>query len=262
MKNFLSCVVLLLLMPLLFVIFWNGNKAVWGEDKALDTAVSVMLYQSDPQSRNIEALKAKAIVFRSALEKYSAAEWEKLLQAAVSITQEKEYRDRMVLYRQAVEETAQVYATVNGERAVLSYHAVSAGKTRDGHAESSWDRDAPGYMQVFSFTEDYIRHRLFSENVGADAAIHIKTVQKDEADYVQYVQTEQSTFSGEKIRNLLGLSSSCFTIKKEGGRFVFTCYGIGHGYGMSLYGCEILAGQGKSCQEILKYYYPHYVFSF
>lgn len=262
MKNLLSCAVLLLVMPVLFVIFWNGNKAVWGENKTLDTAVSVMLYQSNPQSREIEALKAKAVVFRSALEKYSAAEWENLFKTAVSITQKKEYRDRRVLYRQAVEETAQVYATKDGERAVLSYHAVSAGKTRDGHAESGWDKDAPGYMQVFSFTEDYIGHRLFAGNQGADAAIHIKSIQKDEADYVQYVQTEQTMVSGEQIRNLLGLSSSCFTVKKDGGRLVFTCYGIGHGYGMSLYGCEILAGQGKSCQEILKYYYPQYVFYF
>lgn len=262
MKNLLSCAVLLLVMPVLFVIFWNGNKAVWGEDKTWDTAVSVMLYQSDPQSREIEALKAKAVVFRSALEKYSAAEWENLFKTAVSITQKKEYRDRRVLYRQAVEETAQVYAIKDDERVVLSYHAVSAGKTRDGHAESGWDKDAPGYMQVFSFTEDYIGHRLFPGKRGADAAIHIKTIQKDEADYVQYVQTEQDMVSGEQIRNLLGLSSSCFTVKKDGGRFVFICYGIGHGYGMSLYGCEILAGQGKSCQEILKYYYPQYEFSF
>lgn len=262
MKNLLSCAVLLLLMPVLLVLFWNGNKAVWGDDKAMDTAISVMLYQSDPQSSEAEALKAKAVVFRSALEKYSAAEWEKLLQAAVLITQKKDYRDKKALYRQAVKDTAQVYATWKSERAVLSYHAVSAGKTRDGHVESGWDAEAPGYMQVFSFTEEYILHRLFPENQKTGAAIHITTIQKDEAGYVQYVQNGQAMISGDQIREQLGLSSSCFTVEKEAGRFIFTCYGIGHGYGMSLYGCEVLAGQGKNYQEILGYYYPEYVFSF
>ena len=114
----------------------------------------------------------------------------------------------------------------------------------------------------FFFTEMYIQHKVFPTDAASGAAIHIQDIQTDSAGYVQYVQTEHSMISGEQIRELLGLSSSCFMIQREDDRWIFTCLGIGHGYGMSLYGCEAMAEEGKSCQEILTYYYPQYTFLF
>ncbi len=43
------------------------------------------------------------------------------------------------------------------------------------------------------------------------------------------------------------------------GRFIFTVYGWGHGAGMSQDGAKALARSGKSCNQILTYYYPNTV---
>ena len=43
--------------------------------------------------------------------------------------------------------------------------------------------------------------------------------------------------------------------KNENGTFVFKVYGYGHGVGMSQYGANYLANEGKNYIEILKTYY-------
>lgn len=37
----------------------------------------------------------------------------------------------------------------------------------------------------------------------------------------------------------------------------FLCQGKGHGLGMSQYGAERMAQEGKTAEEILKYYFPN-----
>ena len=80
----------------------------------------------------------------------------------------------------------------------------------------------------------------------------------DETGYVQEVLWGSQKISGDQVREYLGLSSSCFTIEHKDNMWIFTCQGIGHGLGVSLYGCQILAEQGKTYAEILKYYCPAY----
>ena len=288
MKNLLSCGILFFFLPVLLVVFFHGGTAVWGDSQAQDTALMVLLYQNSLQNEELEALKAEAVVFRTILNRYSAKEWHSLLQASVEAEQEKAYIEKKALYAQAIQETANVQIKGNTDDIYLPYHSVSAGWTRDSQmiqleentdhtagddtvrlpgmeavsVESPWDREAAGFQQIFSFTETYIQHKVFPMDAASDAAIHIQDIQTDSAGYVQYVQTDHSRISGDKIRELLGLSSSCFTIQREDDRWIFTCLGIGHGYGMSLYGCEAMAEEGKSCQEILTYYYPQYTFLF
>ena len=62
--------------------------------------------------------------------------------------------------------------------------------------------------------------------------------------------------SGEKFRLLLSLPSACFTIQEEGGEICFSCRGKGHGLGMSQYGAARMAEEGKTAEEILKYFFP------
>ena len=62
--------------------------------------------------------------------------------------------------------------------------------------------------------------------------------------------------SGGEIRKALGLRSSNFDLAYNDGNFTFTVRGYGHGIGMSQYGADYLAGQGKNYKEILLHYYP------
>ena len=70
------------------------------------------------------------------------------------------------------------------------------------------------------------------------------------------VQVADTHLSGENFRKLLELPSACFSMQELDGNLRFLCKGAGHGLGMSQYGANVLAEQGKSCTEILKYYFP------
>src|SRR5699024_12340834 len=49
----------------------------------------------------------------------------------------------------------------------------------------------------------------------------------------------------------LGLKSSDFTIEQKSNHFVFNTKGFGHGIGMSQYGANGMAKEGKTYEEIL-----------
>lgn len=264
MKNFFACVVLFFLLPILSAQCLNEGETVKDSRGTVDEMLSVLLCQNNPADVETEALKAQAVVFRTVMKRYSEREWRNLLQTAVHVKQETAYAEKKELYVQVIQETADVRVEKNKTEVYLPYHQISAGWTRSGNGcisvECAEDMKAPGFQQVFSFKDMYIQQKLFPKDREAGVPIHIQDIQTDAAGYVQSVQTDCTTISGDQIRDLLGLSSTCFTIEKEKDRFIFTCKGIGHGYGMSLYGSQALAEEGKTYLEILRYFYPDYDF--
>ncbi len=63
------------------------------------------------------------------------------------------------------------------------------------------------------------------------------------------------TVSGKELRSLYALRSTAFTAEADGGSVTFRVTGYGHGVGMSQYGANELARQGKTWREILQWYY-------
>ena len=63
------------------------------------------------------------------------------------------------------------------------------------------------------------------------------------------------TVKGTALRTLFGLRSASFTGEAEGDQVVFSVTGYGHGVGMSQYGANALAKEGKSYLDILTHYY-------
>lgn len=65
--------------------------------------------------------------------------------------------------------------------------------------------------------------------------------------------------SGSELRQLLvgrGLYSPQFTIEDKGRTFAITGRGHGHGVGLCQWGSRGQALEGKTCEQILNYYYP------
>lgn len=153
----------------------------------------------------------------------------------------------------------------DGETALAVYHSISAGQTRS--AESMWgeeipylqavasagDRLSPEFVQSQRFAEDEFAEKLGLESDG-DASEWIEKLER-EGGYVTNAVICGKTFSGNEIRDALGLRSSSFEIEYDG-EFTVTCEGHGHGVGMSQYGADYMARQGSSWQEILAHYYP------
>ncbi len=59
------------------------------------------------------------------------------------------------------------------------------------------------------------------------------------------------------IRSILGLKSLLFKVVDNGDKFVLQGSGYGHGIGMSQYGAQQMAKEGKSYKDILAFYYPN-----
>lgn len=60
---------------------------------------------------------------------------------------------------------------------------------------------------------------------------------------------------GTEIRTLFGLRSTCFAVETTEHEVIFHVTGNGHGVGMSQYGANTMAKEGKTYQEILTWYY-------
>jgi stage II sporulation protein D len=72
---------------------------------------------------------------------------------------------------------------------------------------------------------------------------------------VKELKINGKTFSGREVRENLGLASSHFSWKIVKGGIVFTTYGLGHGVGMSQWGANGMAQEGKLAEAILEHYY-------
>lgn len=57
------------------------------------------------------------------------------------------------------------------------------------------------------------------------------------------------------MREKLGLTSTDFSWVRKGDEIIITTKGYGHGVGMSQYGANFMAKQGKTYDQIVKYYY-------
>ena len=61
--------------------------------------------------------------------------------------------------------------------------------------------------------------------------------------------------TGAALRDLFGLRSTVFTVQADSTAVTFSVTGYGHGVGMSQYGANAMAREGKGYEEILKWYY-------
>ena len=86
--------------------------------------------------------------------------------------------------------------------------------------------------------------------------IRFDEITRSDVGTVTAVPVGDTTLTGRQIRTLFDLRSAVFSVeyRAESG-FVFTVHGYGHGVGMSQYGANCLATEGKNYREILQYYY-------
>lgn len=266
MKNLISVMVICLMLPLLLLCIVQNRQALAWKSIDKDTALSYLLYQECPKESGMESVKALTVLLRSSLCLYSYEEWSRLLKMSTTIEQEKEYIEVKDTYFTAIEETQKLVLKYKGEIVRGVYHEISAGATREGKdtgifeymgfvsVNSNWDKQAPGYQQVYSFSENSLKRRFFRDQDNPE----IRVLLTDQEGYVQMAQWGDTYVNGDYVRESLSLPSSCFSVSRQDGQWIFTCRGVGHGLGMSLYGSDVLDGQGKTYREILQYFFPNH----
>ena len=231
----------------------------------------------------VEAMKAQAIAsYTFALyragensdKKYDITDSPDTDQAYISREQaKKKWGDNYTKYSEKIDSAV---SAVSGYRLVDSdnkpimaaYHAVSAGRTESSlvawgsdrsylqPVESVGDLLSPDYLSVRKFSSAELADKLSgSVKLEGDASSWLGKADCSDSGTVKTLKIGSETLTGAQIRSKLGLRSAAFEVSYAEGTFTFKVKGYGHGVGLSQYGANYLASQGKNYEEILKNYY-------
>jgi len=176
--------------------------------------------------------------------------------------------------RMAVEETKGQVLVYEGQIIDSLFHAASGGKTEDakevfGEAipylksvVSRGEESCPKFSGEFYFTYDEFVKRLKSYFPGlridsSNISSQIKVVERTKAGRVKSVKVGNTVLSGNQFRSIFGLYSTEFWIYPDKRGVRIHTRGYGHGLGMSQWGANYLARQGKNYKQILLYYYQN-----
>lgn len=173
----------------------------------------------------------------------------------------------------AVNDTAGQIITYNNEAINAFFHSNSGGKTE--LASNVWigGKDFPylqsvetsgedGYTQYSSevtISKTDLLEKLKQEypdiQINYEESECIKILDYTQSGRVKTVKFGNTVIAGTKVRSLIGLKSTNFSIKLDGENVIFSVKGYGHGVGMSQTGADSMAKAGNSYEEILKHFY-------
>jgi len=167
----------------------------------------------------------------------------------------------------AVEETAGQVLTYNGQLAEATYFSCSGGRTEDAAAVWGTDIpylqavDSPGeeralpYSKTVSFTQGEFA-RALGRNLTGHPKDWLGVVTYTAGGGVATMVVAGISYTGVRLRQLLGLNSTAFTMTVVDGNIQVTTLGKGHRVGMSQYGADAMAVTGSTFLQILSHYYP------
>ena len=256
----------------LYSVVLENEKTVSAEQYL----VGILAQEIDP-SMEQETLKAQAILARTWLyrtmgTKTSVSESELAIHA-MTLSQMKavwgddEYLYYEKLYAAVIETAGQCLYYGDGLAAPL-FHKISAGMTRYDQTgdcpylvgvDCVYDAESPGYQTVKQFTKEEFAGKLnqiddtrqLSAPVNAaDVALTL-----DAQGYVMNLQVSEISFSAEEAALALGIPSLWFRLEDYADTIRVIAKGIGHGYGMSQYGADRYAGEGRDYKWILQHYF-------
>ena len=234
-----------------------------------------------PALYEVEALKAQAVAaYTYALCKaeqsdadYDITDDSKTDQAFITVEEAKQrWQENFAEYegklKGAIKAVLGKKITSDGKVILAAYHAISSGKTEDAadfwgskysylkSVDSEGDKLAPNYLSSVTFDESELAEKL-KETVAlsGEGSGWFADISRTAAGGVKEITVGGNKMTGGEVRKALGLRSPNFEIAYKEGSFTFTVRGYGHGMGMSQYGANYMAQQGKSYEEILLHYY-------
>ena len=162
--------------------------------------------------------------------------------------------------------------TYEDQPIIAAFHAISSGTTESSQnvwgqdlpylisADSKGDTQSPHYAgkQTFSAkeTEEFLKKAFPEIKIQGKQEDWFQINSRTPSGYVDDITVLNVQTTGQKIRSVFNLKSADFTISYQNGDFVFSTKGYGHGVGLSQYGADYLAKEGKTWEEILAHYYP------
>lgn len=288
MKNKILLGVVVILSVILVVVskntnhFSNENINILVKDNEevkslnLDDYLLGVLAAEMPASFEMEALKAGAVASRTyALYKMKNKNQDYDIlastsnQAYVDINSMKDkwlnnfdkYKNKL---KQAISDTKDEVMFYNEEIIEAYYFSMSNGKTEE--AENVFKENLPYIKSVDSvWDNETINNFIYQKEISKEEFCHnleindcqniiITDIKKDSSNRIASLRINNKFYEGTIIRTKLNLRSTDFEIDIKD-KITITTKGYGHGVGLSQYGANGMAKEGKNYQEILNYYY-------
>lgn len=257
-------------------VYRMNNQQI--EKVYLEEYLKGVLAAEMPASYEAEALKAQAISARTFIYKFLMTENKEQIPQGADITDstlQQVYKNQAELkemwknnydkyldkINQAVNETEGLVMTYNGELIDSSFFAISNGYTENSEdywtsslpylrsVPSPWDKNSPDFIETKKFSTKEVESKM-----GVKVSSKID-VQRTSSNRVSSITINGKEITGVDVRKALNLRSTDFSIKVVGDNVEVTTKGYGHGVGMSQYGANSMAKEGKNHKEILEYYY-------
>lgn len=175
------------------------------------------------------------------------------------------YQSNIEKIKQAVAATQGQILTYEGDPIYAAFFSTSNGYTENAEdywskeepylksVQSPWDVDTPQFkgQKIISVNEFQSKLGVKLSNNNSIGTI----IEKTEGNRVGKVNINGKILTGKNIREKLELKSTDFTWERKGNNIVINTRGYGHGVGMSQYGANGMASEGKSYEEIVQHYY-------
>jgi stage II sporulation protein D len=186
-----------------------------------------------------------------------------------------EYIDKIT---EAVESTDGECLTFENAPIQAVFHSSSAGQTADSGEVWAYSlpylisvqspetaADVPNYVSsvtvsLSDFKETVIRFYP-SAVFPKDKSKWVTDITYTDSKRISALKLGGVTVTGTALRSMFGLRSTAASIKLNDKNVIFTTTGYGHGVGMSQYGANAFASEGKTYKEILSWYYAGVTFS-
>ncbi|WP_099354562.1 stage II sporulation protein D [Fredinandcohnia onubensis] len=252
------------------------------ENVPLEEYVVGVLAMEMPADFELEALKAQALAARTYVVRQMLSEQKLKVPNGADVSDtvshqvyknneelkaqwKGDYDWKIEKIRQAVKETQGQIITFNGEPIDAVFYSTSNGYTEDSEnvwknavpylksVESPWDVNTEKFHSQVNMPVSEFENKLgIKLGNGNDVG---KITSRTKSNRVASVEVGGKTFTGVQVRDALGLRSSDFSWERKGSHIVIQTKGYGHGVGMSQYGADGMAKEGKSYKDIVSHYY-------
>jgi stage II sporulation protein D len=180
-----------------------------------------------------------------------------------------QYQTNMAKINQAISETQGLVITYQNKPINATYFSTSNGYTENSEdywgvyepylrsVSSPWDRKI---SPIFNKTVQISLKQFMSKLGLSQSALPVSLsaspkIALSQGQRVSKINIAGKQFTGKEIRERLALSSSAFSWQRHGDMVEIKTLGSGHGVGMSQWGANGMAKEGKSAEEIIQYYY-------
>lgn len=286
---------LLIFLPFLGTIILSGKQEVkLTKEKEIESLLASIVYREIPGQSQDQMICAQAVLVRSRIWLQinkagdQQAVYDRILKENLDYERDHDMKaEKLSKCREAVRNTKGCVLQYGGQLVEGPFCRASNGWTRGGKevfgkdsygwlvgVESKADLDYGVDQKPVSYTEETLYKKMQQSleagmiGNGQEAAggqklekegilDQISVVATDSSGYVTDIQVGGIRMSGEAFRQALELPSASFTYTREGDTIVFICRGAGHGMGLSQFGADSMAREGKGWREILNYYFPN-----